>query len=67
MISDRWTVADEWFAQFIRDLEGHAGRVVRARREPGRGITPQHRAALEYDAQTENYLRFLRHEQTKDT
>lgn len=62
MTSDRWLVADEWFASFIRDLESHAGRVVRLKREAGRGIPKHHRAAVEYEQQTENYLKFLRHE-----
>lgn len=59
---DHWTVADEWFAQFLRELQASAGRITRARRESGRGITKQHREAVEYEKQTEQYRRYLHHE-----
>lgn len=63
---DRWLVADEWFAQFIRDVEGSAGRVTRLRREAGRGVPKQHRDAVAYEAETENYRKYLRFERSKD-
>lgn len=62
MNPDRWTLADECFAVFVRDLQAHAGRVTRLHREAGRGLTRAHREAVEYTTQTEMYVKYLRHE-----
>jgi hypothetical protein len=55
--------ADEWFAAFLRDLQASAGRVTRLRREARRGIPASVRHAREFETETENYRRYLRHEQ----
>lgn len=63
--ANRWLVADEWFAAFIRDLEASPRRVTALRREARRGVPVSHRRAVQYEQETEQYLKYLRHEREK--
>lgn len=58
----RWLAADEWFADYMRRVSDHnrRRRVLSERFE--RPWDYPIRAAQEYDAETENYRRFLANE-----
>ncbi len=57
--TDRWTVADEWFAEFIRTLEASPFRVACLRREARRGVPAAELRARDFEEQTEQFRRFL--------
>jgi hypothetical protein len=64
---ERWTVADEQFAEFMRAVCRHGLRRTRALREARPTPWDVTRAALQaYDAETEMQRRFIRGQGFRD-
>lgn len=62
----RWLAADEWFADYLRRISDHRYRRRLLGERSERPWDYPIRAAREYDAETEQFRRYLQHESMKD-
>jgi hypothetical protein len=62
----RWLAADEWFADYLRRISDHHHRRRLLSEKFERPWDYPIRAVREYDAETEQFRRYLQNESKKD-